>query len=186
MDSSAPIISKNIRVRHPEAFAVGPYSIVDDFCYFSTKVRIGRCSHIASNCSVSGGEEREFRLGDFSSLSAGVRIWCVSDNFVNDIVTIIPPELSQDLQGLKPHLIVGDVVLENYTAVGANSVIMPKNHVPEGTVIGALSFVPAGFSFRPWAVYAGIPIRFIRERNKRNVIEASQRIEARLHGLTGI
>jgi hypothetical protein len=30
---------------------------------------------------------------------------------------------------------------------------MPGNHIPEGTVIGALSFVPAGFSFEPWAVY---------------------------------
>jgi acetyltransferase-like isoleucine patch superfamily enzyme len=159
---------------------VGPYSIVDDFCYFSTRVTIGRCCHIAANCSVSGGPEREFRLGDFSSLSAGVRIWCTSDDFANDIVTIVPPELSEDLKDLKPHLITGDVLLENFTAVGANSVIMPRNHIPDGTVIGALSFVPVNFSFRPWAVYAGIPIRFIRERNKKNVLDAFEKMEPKL------
>ena len=30
------------------------------------------------------------RIGDFCSLSSGVKVWCGSDDFVNDIVTIIP------------------------------------------------------------------------------------------------
>jgi len=43
-----PIVSPHVRIRHPEYFEIGEYSIVDDFSYFSTRVRIGRCSHIAS------------------------------------------------------------------------------------------------------------------------------------------
>ena len=169
-------ISPQIRVRHPEHFVVGEFSIVDDFCYFSTKVRIGRCSHVASGCGVAGGVARSFELGDFSSLSSGVKIWCTSDDFVNDLVTIIPAGVGP----IKEHLISGDVTIANYTAVGSNSVIMPGNHIPEGTVIGALSFVPAAYDFEPWSVYAGTPIRLIRPRARDKVLAQVSRLEAAL------
>jgi acetyltransferase-like isoleucine patch superfamily enzyme len=156
------IISTSIRVRHPESFVVGEDSIIDDFCYFSTKVRVGRCSHIASGCTVAGGADRQFTLGDFSSLSSGVRVWCASDDFARDLVTIIPAGVADP----KRHVIAGDVVFEDYTAVGANSVVMPANVIPEGTVIGALSFVPPKFAFQPWSVYAGVPLRRVGERDR--------------------
>ena len=84
------IISKNIRIRIPDSFFVGKGSIIDDYCYFSTKVTIGKYSHIANNVSVGGGPEFEFRLGDYSSISSGVRIWCVSDDFTEDIAALLP------------------------------------------------------------------------------------------------
>ena len=171
-----PIISKNIRVRHPEHFIVGEDSIVDDFSYFSTRVRIGRCSHIASGCTVGGGAAHEFRVGDFCSVSAGVRIWCTSDDFANDLVTIIPP----DIESVKTHLITGDVRMEDFTAVGVNSVVLPGNVIPEGTVIGAMSLVPAHFHFEPWSVYAGIPIRRLRNRNREAVSDQATRLRRML------
>lgn len=171
-----PIIAKSIRIRHPEHFEVGEDSIVDDFCYFSTKVRIGRCSHIASNCTIAGGVGRTFVLGDFSSLSAGVRIWCASDDFARDLVTIIPAGVADP----KSHVISGDVSLANYTAVGANSVVMPDNTLPEGSVIGALSFVPARFAFEPWTVYAGVPVRAIGPRDRDAVLEQARQLSEAL------
>jgi acetyltransferase-like isoleucine patch superfamily enzyme len=174
-----PIISPNVRIRHPEYFEVGEYSIVDDFSYFSTRVRIGVCSHIASGCSIAGGADRQFTLGDFCSLSAGVRIWCTSDDFVNDVIAILP----EGTGPIKQELIEGDVTLENCTAVGANAVVMPGNHVPEGTVIGALSFVPAHFAFEPWSVYAGIPIRRIADRNRDAVRAQASLLRKKLEAL---
>ena len=171
-----PIVSPNTRIRHPEDFIIGEDSIVDDFCYFSTKVRIGRCTHIASGCSVAGGADMQFEIGDFCSLSSGVKIWCTSDDFVNDLVTIIPPGVEQ----VKEHLIRSDVTLGNYTAVGSNAVVMPNRHIPEGTALGALSFAPANFEFRPWSVYAGVPIRFVRPRNKERVMAQVNKLVAML------
>jgi acetyltransferase-like isoleucine patch superfamily enzyme len=168
-----------VRIRHPEHFEIGAYSVVDDFSYFSTRVRIGRCSHIASGCSVAGGRDRQFTLGDFSSLSSGVKIWCASDDFVNDVVTIVP----QGAGPIKAHFIEGDVTFASCTAVGANTVVMPGNSVPEGTVIGALSFVPAGFTFESWAVYAGIPIRRIGDRNRDQVQAQAIRLRERLDAM---
>jgi acetyltransferase-like isoleucine patch superfamily enzyme len=174
-----PIVSPNTRIRHRELFEIGDHSIVDDFCYFSTRVRIGLCSHIASGCSVAGGAAHLFTLGDFCSLSSGVKIWCSSDDFVNDIVTIIPPGVAD----VKEHVIAGDVSFANCTAVGSNSVVMPDNHVPEGTVIGALSFVPAAFAFEPWSVYAGSPIRLLGRRNRAAVEAQAATLRAQLEQL---
>src|SRR5687768_15689283 len=168
-----PIVSPHSRVRHPELFEIGEDSIVDDYCYFSTMVRIGRCTHIASGCSIAGGRQRQFTIGDFSSLSSGVKIWCSSDDFVNDVVAIIP----SGVENPKEHLISADVSFGNYTAAGSNSVVMPGNTVPEGTVIGALSFVPAYFAFEPWTVYAGTPVRPIRQRNRDSVLQQVRRLE---------
>jgi len=143
-------------------------------------VRIGLCSHVASGCSVAGGRDRLFVLGDFCSLSSGVKIWCTSDDFANDLVTIVPDGVGT----LKERLISGDVIFENYTAAGSNAVVMPSNRIPEGTVIGALSFVPADFRFEPWSVYAGIPIRRVGERNgdavRAQAARLRQELEARM------
>jgi carbonic anhydrase/acetyltransferase-like protein (isoleucine patch superfamily) len=154
-----PIVSPNIRLRVEDHFEIGEHSIVDDYCYFSTRIRIGDWTHIATGCSVAGGPERLFSIGDFSSLSAGVRVWCTSNDFVNDAIMI------GTAQGIS-----GDVSLGDHTGVGANSVVMPRNEVPEGVSIGALSFVPADFGFEPWTVYAGIPIARVASRNRDNVL----------------
>ena len=179
-----PIVSPNIRLRHPEHFEIGIGSIIDDFCYFSTRVSVGKYCHIASCCTIGGGIKRVFRLGDFSSLSSGVRVWCTSDDFVTDIVTIFPPELGQ----IKEHLIEGDVQLERLTAVGANSVIMPGNDIPEGTVIGALSYVPPEFDFSPWTVYAGVPIKPVKPRDRDSVMRQLEVFEEKIagHGQGGL
>jgi acetyltransferase-like isoleucine patch superfamily enzyme len=167
-----PIVSPHSRIRHPEHFTIGDYSIVDDFCYISTRVRIGLCSHIASGCSIAGGLDYLFTLGDFCSLSSGVKIWCASDDFANDIVCIPPAGAER----VKQHPIAGDVVFGHYTAVGANSVVMPGTTVPEGTVVGALSFVPPRASLEPWTVYAGVPVRQVGERNRSAVTEQAARM----------
>lgn len=161
-----PIISPNIRVRYPEWFVIGAGSVVDDFCYFSCRIEVGEHSHIASGCSIAGGPARQFRLGDYSSLSSGVKVWCSSNDYVNSIISFIPG----DLEELHGSMITGDVLLGNFTGVGANSVIMPNNDIPEGTAIGACSFVPTNFRFEPWSVYAGTPIRLVRRRNRERVL----------------
>lgn len=166
-----PIISPNIRLRVPDGLTVGEDSIIDDFCYFSTRLVVGRGSHIASGCSIAGGAKFLCRIGDYVSLSSGVKVWCASNDFVNDLIAI------GDFEGMTPS--EGDVTIESYSGVGANSVILPGNHLPEGTAIGALSLVPAGFVFEPWTVYAGIPIRPIKPRNRTRVLAQVEALRSR-------
>jgi len=170
-----PIISKNCRIRCPDGFSIGDFSIVDDFCYFSTKVRVGRFCHIASGCSVAGGGDMSFTMGDCSSLSSGVKVWCSSNDYVNDIIMITPPGVR-----LSDKVIKGDVNIGRFCGIGANTVIMPGNDIPEGVAIGALSFVPPGFKFKPWTVYSGIPIKRIKARNRKNVLKQYQELKRQI------
>src|SRR5579872_21527 len=167
-----PIISKQIRVRYPEEFHVGNFSVIDDFSYFATKIVIGNYCHVASGCSIAGGKEYSFSLGDYSSLSSGVKIWCRSNDYVNDLVILKPEKI--DIQDSE---IKGNVKIGSMCGVGTNTVIMPNNTIPEGTVIGALSFVPENFAFKKWSVYAGIPIKFIKKKNKKNVLRQMEIFE---------
>lgn len=172
-----PIISPNSRIRHPEFFEIGNYSIIDDYCYFSTKVKIGISTHIAASCTIAGGIDSQFICGDFGGLSSGVRVFCASDDFVNDIAGIVPTGFAH----LKDHLQTGDVILGNYVTIGANSVVMPNVIIPEGTVIGAMSFVRSSTKLEPWSVYAGFPkLRKITDRNKDNVMRQVEAIRKAL------
>lgn len=173
------IVSTNSRIRHPDQFSIGIGSILDDFCYVSTRLRIGRFTHVASGCSIAGGAARLCEIGDFCSLSSGVKVWCASDDFVNDLVC------SPMGSHVKEHLIEGDVVIGRCCAVGANSVIMPRNRIPEGVSIGALSFVPTDFAFEPYWVYAGVPIRKIKPRNRKAVERQAAKLEEMLARVQG-
>ena len=96
MPSGKAIVSSNIRVRVPDAFEVGPCSVVDDYCYFSTRIRIGMGSHIAPNCTIAGGRDRQFSIGDLSSVSSGCRIYCASNDFVRDLVCLSDAPFGDD------------------------------------------------------------------------------------------
>ena len=170
-----PIISKNIRVRYPKHFSIGDYSIIDDFCYFSAKIVIGKSSHIANGCSIAGGKNHKFTLGDFCSISSGVKIWVESHDFVNDLITLKPDNINI---GDKP--LQGDITIGNYFGIGSNSVIMPDNNIPEGVSIGSLSFVPVKFNFKTWSVYTGITIKLIKSRNKENVLKQLKKLENKM------
>ena len=46
-----------------------------------------------------------------------------------------------------------------------------------------LSFVPAGFQFEPWSVYAGIPIRRVGARNRDSVTRQAALLRERLDAM---
>lgn len=167
------IVSPNCRIRYPELFVAGDGSIIDDFCYFSTQIAIGRCVHIGAQCLVAGGKDRKFTLSDFSGLAAGVKVYCRSDDFVHDLAGIFPDGMDPPA---KTHYIEGDVTFGEYATIGANSVVMPDNELPEGVAIGALSYVPQRFKFEPWTVYSGNPIRKLMARDRANVLRQADRI----------
>lgn len=168
------IISKDIRVRYPKYFEVGDYSVIDDFCYISTQFRLGRFSHIASNCTIAGGKDSVFICEDFGGLASGVRVYCASDDFKRDIGTVLPPGFENIKFPIRE-----DVILGRAVTIGANSVVMPGNLIPDGVMIGALSFVPRAFEFEDWSVYAGNPLKFICKRDKENVMRQIEEIRKR-------
>lgn len=161
IDNTA-IVNKYCTIRYLDYLVVGAYSIIDNYCYFSTKVELGDFCHIGPNCTFGGGNKYTIFIGDHTGISSGVRIYTCSDDFVNDLIGIYPK--------IDRNYIKGNVRFMGINGVGANTVIMPNNDIPEGVAIGAMSFVPTNFKFEPWSVYFGVPIKKLCSRNKKNVL----------------
>ncbi|MCL1786015.1 MAG: hypothetical protein FWG39_02600 [Alphaproteobacteria bacterium] len=149
-------------IKYPELFVAGNGVRVSDFCRITAAVELGDHCEIACYTSVAGGGgTRKFIMKGYSSLAAGVRVWLSSNDYKNELVTHSVPGVRE---------IEGDVVMELYSGVGTNSVIMPGVTIPEGTVVGALSFVPSGAKLDPWSIYAGCPVKKIGVRVKEQVL----------------
>ncbi|MCM1324020.1 MAG: hypothetical protein NC218_07650 [Acetobacter sp.] len=155
-------LGEYVIIKKPDLISTGDNVRISDFCRISSACEIGSDCEIASGTYISGGDGKfKFKMGDCSSLAAGVKIWLSSNDYVNELVTHSVPKVKE---------IQGNVTMEKYTGIGTNSVVMPNNHIPEGVCIGALSFVPSNYPFEPWTVYAGRPIKPIKKRNKQNII----------------
>lgn len=162
------VLGEYVILKKPDELSVGDNVRIADFCRISSRCEIGSNCEIAAGVYIAGGGDRyRFKMGEYSSLASGVRVWLSSNEYVNELVTHNVPYVQE---------IEGDVILERYTGVGCNSVIMPNNHIPEGTVIGALSFVPTNYPFEPWTVYAGCPIRKIKSRNRQKIMGVLEKI----------
>jgi len=138
------IVSNNSRFRYHEKVEVGRHSIVDDFGYFSTTLRVGAYCHIASHAHISGGPERTVTLGDFSALSARTSIICSSNNYESSLL---------GYHDTPDQYLGGDVSFGEMSGCGVGCTILWDNHIPEGTALLAGSFVPPSFKLEPWTLY---------------------------------
>lgn len=162
------ILGEYVIIKKPDLVSVGDNVRISDFCRISSACDIGSDCEIAAGTYISGGDgQYQFKMGSYSSLAAGVKVWLSSNDYVNELITHSVPNVKE---------IQGNVSIGQYTGVGTNSVIMPNNEIPEGVSIGALSFVPSNYKFEPWTVYAGRPIRPVKKRNKENVLKVLQQL----------
>lgn len=155
-------ICEPVAIKRPGEISLGNHVRICEFVRITSPCELGDYTELHTQVSIAGGfGRRKFVLGPYSSIAAGAKIWLSSDDYKNGLVTHAVPGVAE---------LEGDVIFGKYTGCGCNSVVMPDNRIPDGTVIGALSFVPMGFKFEEWSVYAGCPIRKIGERNKESVL----------------
>ncbi|MCB8566633.1 acyltransferase [Fusobacterium ulcerans] len=160
-------IGKNVYFRYPEEIEIGDNVIIDEFCYFTTKMKIGNNIHIAPFCSVIGGKKAELVMGDYSALASGVRIICGSDDFINGpfMVSTIPIEF-------RPNCKIGQIILEKHVVVGTNSIILPNCILKEGSGTGAGTLVHR--NLKSWSLYLGNPCKKVIERNRENILKGEE------------
>lgn len=159
-------IDSNTRIAHPDLVSIGSHVAIDWGFYCVTQMELGDYVHIAPYCTVIGGKEGCFKMGNFTAMAAGCRIICATDSYNGDslIIPWIPTEYRKIIN--KP------VILENYVTLGTNTIVLPGITIAEGTVTGAGSVVTK--NTEPWSVYVGTPAKLIRPRSKQ-IIEYANR-----------
>lgn len=150
------LISRNVCLYGADRISIGDNVRIDDFCILCGDVSIGSHIHIAPYCVFYG--QFGIRMEDYSGLSAGVKIYSAIDDFSGEYA--IGPMIDES----KRKLTTGLVTIGRYVQVGAGSIIFPDVTIAEGTAIGAMSLVK--HSLPEWGIYAGIPVRYLKARNK--------------------
>jgi len=153
------VISPKASIYNPDAIEIGDNVRIDDFCILSggSGLKIGSHIHIGAHSSFYGGSGIE--IGDFCSFGAYNLIHSDSDNF--DGTAFVGPVYPEKY---KPGMKHGKVVLEKFVNFGAKVTVLPGVRLGEGAAVGACSLVMKDLD--PWVIYAGSPVRKIRDRKK--------------------
>ena len=161
-------IYSRARLIYPENIRLGDNIIIDDFVLIIAKkcVMLGNYIHIASFTSITGGGD--FVMDSYSTLSSGVRIFTGTEDLAGMVGAAIPEPYRKARRSY--------VVIGKHVMVGANSVILPSVTIPDGVVIGAMSLVLEDTKLKPWSIYAGSPVRWLRYRQREKI----QKLEAEL------
>ena len=163
------IIGKTVRIRYPELVEIGDNVIIDDFTYISTSLKIYDYVHISSGCKIIGGKESYVEFNEFSTISPGVVLAAGSDDYISGVATPLIPD---EYKGKVEH---GKIILGKHCVIGSNSVILPNVICNEGSSVGALSLVNC--NLEEWKLYAGIPVRIIKERNRSSILNFEKKFK---------
>lgn len=167
------VVYPGAKILCPERISVGSNVIVDDFVFLGAhrELLLGSYVHIAAHASVTGGGQ--CIVCDFAGISSGARIITGTDDFTGGGLTgpTVPAEFRRVSRGA--------VVLGAHVIVGANAVVLPNVTIGEGATIGAGSVVTR--NLEPWTVYAGVPARPIKPRDKETILRHEHELYAK-HG----
>lgn len=157
-------ISKNVEIRRPHLVKIGNNVAIDSGFYCTTAAEIGDYIHIGPYVTVIGGATGLLKMGHFTTIAAGSRIICGSDEHLgNGLIGPTIPEKFRDNVKIEP------VVFENFASVGTNVIINPGVILAEGSVVGANSFVTK--NTEPWTIYVGTPAKPVKVRKKETMIK---------------
>ena len=157
-------LGKNVKIHNRssiygvENISIGNNVRIDDFVVIiaTGNLEIESYVQVCNFCFL--GAKHGITLGDFTTLAPGVKIFTSSDDYSGEKLT--NPTVSNRFTGGDS----GPVVIKKYTIIGAGSIILPNCIIEEGVSIGALSLVKRSLS--SWGIYAGIPIRRLKNRKK--------------------
>lgn len=163
-------IGENVYFRRPHLIHLGSNISIDYGVYMTTAAKIGNYVHIGPYVTCIGGEGGTLEMENFSSIAAGARIVCVSDELKGYGLSGpgLPTEVRDNLVGSK-------ISICRFSAVGTGAILLPDTIVSEGSVIGAGSVISG--TTEPWTVYLGNPGRPIKVRERGKLIELAEKLE---------
>lgn len=151
-------VSRAASIVHPERVHLGDRVRIDAYSALVARSPISLGSHVHIGSSVTINAVAEVRIGDFSGISAGTKIFTTDDDYGGDYLT--GPTVDAEYTNIRTE----PVTLHDHCIVGANSVILPAAVLEQGVAVGALSLVKG--RLESWTVYGGVPVRPLKSRSK--------------------
>lgn len=150
------IIDSDIVIKQNDTAVVGNHVAIDKGFYCTTQLIVGDYVHISPYCTVVGGKYGKFIMEDFTGLSAGCRIVCCGDDYSSG--HLMNPTVPLQYRSVNNN----HVIMEKFSCLGTNCIVLPGVTISEGSVVGANSLVTK--TTEPWTVYVGSPAKPIKIR----------------------
>lgn len=161
-------IDSSVKFFNPQNIHIGNNVRIDSWCIISTSnvISIGNNVHIAAYVQINGSGA-DIVIGNFCGLSARVSLFTATDDYTDGYLTgpTIPEEYKK--------ITKGSIILKDHVIIGSGSVILPGCTLYTGSSIGALSLINK--DVEEYSVMAGIPIKFIRMRDKNRLHEMEKK-----------
>ena len=163
------ILDKDIVFKRPELVSIGNRVAIDKGFYCTTRIDLGDYIHISPYVTCIGGKDGHFIAKGFNNIMAGARIVCTSDRFDDSGLfgALIPSEF-------KGTQIVASVIMEAFSNIGTNAVVLPGSRLRRGVLL-AVGSVLIGDT-EEWGIYKGNPATLSRKINPEAIINNAKRL----------
>jgi acetyltransferase-like isoleucine patch superfamily enzyme len=147
----------------------GSHVAIDKGVYCSTNVTIGDYVHISPYVTIIGGKNGSFTAKGFNNIMAGSRIVCGSDRFDDSGLfgAMIPSEL-------KGNQIIEPVIMEEFSNIGTNAIVLPGTRLRRGVLLTAGSLLIG--DTEEWGVYKGNPAILVKKINPKQIIKNAKKL----------
>lgn len=152
------LLSRKASVYGVSNISIGDNVRIDDFCIVSGNVTFGNNIHLAAYSALYGGTAG-IRIADYANISSRVCIYAISDDYSG--YTMTNPTIPEKYK----HIQNEPVYIGKHVIIGSGSTILPGVILEEGSALGAMTMMK--HSAKPWTIYAGVPAREIKKREKK-------------------
>ena len=161
------ILDNDITIK--QAYSIGNHCAIDKGFYCTTKLSIGDYVHISPYVTIIGGKDGEFIVKGFNNIMAGARIVCGSDRFDDSGLfgAMIPKEL-------KGKQIIKPVIMEEFSNIGTNAIVLPGSTLRKGVLLTAGSLL-MGDTIE-WGIYKGNPATLVKVIDGSKILNLAKKI----------
>jgi acetyltransferase-like isoleucine patch superfamily enzyme len=167
-------MTKDIFIHKDAEFKIDPimgdHIAIDKGVYCTVNITIGEYTHISPYVTIIGGKNAYFYSNGFNNIMAGARIICGSDRFDGSGLfgAMIPNEF-------KGKQIIKPVVMEKFSNIGTNAIVLPGSTLREGVLLTAGSLLIG--DTEPWGVYKGNPAVLVKKIDPTKILLNAEKLK---------
>lgn len=163
------LVHSDVFFKHEPEF-LGENISIDKGVYCTTNIKIGKYVHISPYVTIIGGSKSNFTCEGFNNIMAGSRIICGSDRF--DDSGLFGAMIPEELKGKQ---IIEPVIMEKFSNVGTNSIVLPGSRLRMGVLLSAGSLLIG--DTEEWGVYKGNPATLVKKIDPTNILRAAEKLD---------
>jgi len=163
------VIDSDVIFKRKDSIKIGNHVAIDKGFYCTTKLEIGNYVHISPYVTCIGGNDGSFTAKGFNNIMTGARIICGSDRF--DDSGLFGAMIPKHLKGRQ---IIEPIIMEEFSNIGTNSIVMPGSFLRKGVLLCAGSLLIG--DTEEWGVYKGNPAVLVKKINGDKIIQNAKHL----------